>query len=59
MQPDGRLARWIRWAEQYVERADPLSRVEELPLDPEGYGGCPTDLAAYALNGVDRSEEAN
>jgi hypothetical protein len=58
-EPDGRLARWIRWTEQYVEQTDPLNRVKELPLDPEGYGRVPLDLAAYAISGVDQSGEAN
>jgi hypothetical protein len=34
--PDGRLARWIRWAEVYVSDLDPTQRVESLPHDPAG-----------------------
>lgn len=41
---DGRLARWIRWAEQYVETRDPLRGVQALPLDPEGYGRVSLEL---------------
>jgi hypothetical protein len=48
-EPDGRLARWLRWVEQYADRTDPLKQVESLPLDPEGYGRRPLDLEAFAI----------
>jgi hypothetical protein len=48
--PDGRLARWIRWVEDYLERLDPLHDIERLPADPEGYYyRKPLDLEAFAL----------
>jgi hypothetical protein len=34
--PDGRLARWLRWAEGYLREIDPMQGVELLPLNPEG-----------------------
>jgi len=48
-EPDGRLARWIRWAEGYADRVDLFREVAALPLDPEGYGRRPLDLEAFAL----------
>ena len=32
-EPDGRLARWLKWAQQYAELVDPLEQPETLPLD--------------------------
>ncbi len=49
-EPDGRLARWIRWAESYANRIDPLLHVQQLPRDPEGYGRTPLDLADGGLS---------
>jgi hypothetical protein len=49
LDPDGRLSRWIRWAEGYVSDLDPTQRVEDLPLDPPGYGRRPIDLAAFGI----------
>jgi hypothetical protein len=46
-EPNGRLARWIRWARIYSNRIDPLTDLDSLPLDPEGYGRAPLDLDAY------------
>ncbi len=43
-EPDGRLARWIRWAQRFAESVDPLVAVEDLPLDPQGYGKGPLEL---------------
>jgi hypothetical protein len=46
-EPDGRLARWIRWAQRYANDVDPLIEVESLPLDPEGYGKHTLDLEPF------------
>ena len=32
-EPDGRLARWLKWAQQYADLVDPLEQPETLPLD--------------------------
>jgi hypothetical protein len=48
--PDGRLARWLRWAESYAERIDPLVEVESLPHDPEGYWRKALDLESFSLS---------
>jgi hypothetical protein len=53
--PDGRLARWIRWAEAYVADIDPMQAVESLPHDPAGYGRQPIDLGGF---GVDARTDA-
>ena len=45
--PDGRLARWIRWAETYAENLDPLTSVAALPHDREGYAPRPLDLEGF------------
>jgi hypothetical protein len=49
-EPDGRTARWIRWAHRYADRIDPLREVEALPRDPDGYGRTPLDLEGFALS---------
>jgi hypothetical protein len=49
-EPDGRLARWIRWAEAYITELDPLQRAASLPQDPSGYGRRPFDLEEFGLN---------
>ena len=46
-EPDGRLARWVRWAETYVRELDPTQRLELLPHNPPGYGRVPIDLAEF------------
>jgi hypothetical protein len=46
-EPDGRLARWVRWAEAYVRELDSTQRLELLPHDPAGYGRRPIDLTAF------------
>lgn len=46
--PDGRLARWIRWVEGYATSSNPLGSVEKLPRDPQGYGRTPLALEAFA-----------
>ena len=43
--PDGRLARWLRWAETYVRKLDPMQGVSSLPHDPQGWGKRPIDLS--------------
>ena len=45
--PDGRLARWLRWTEGYVARLDPMHAVASLPLDPPGYNRTPIDLSDF------------
>jgi hypothetical protein len=49
-EPDGRLARWIRWAQAYTKRIDPLLNLDVIPLDPEGYGREPLELDGFALS---------
>ena len=49
LEPDGRLARWLRWAQTYTEHIDPLSEVRALPLNPGGYGKKPLDLDSFGL----------
>lgn len=39
---DGKLAAWIAWAENYVESADPLNRLEELAYAPEATRAYPS-----------------
>lgn len=56
-EPDGRLARWLRWAEGYAEDLDPLTTVGALPLDPRGYGSRPLELEPYALNSYSGSSD--
>jgi hypothetical protein len=48
-EPDGRLARWVRWAETYAARLDPLRAVASLPLDPSGWNRTPIDLADFGI----------
>lgn len=48
--PDGRLARWLRWAGAHAANIDPLTDVGTLPLNPEGYGRRPLDLERFGLN---------
>jgi hypothetical protein len=55
-EPDGRLARWIRWAESHVESTDPLRDVSALPLDPEGYGRRPIELERFRLKPTSETE---
>jgi hypothetical protein len=52
--PDGRLARWIRWAERYVDLMDPLREVGTLPRDPEGWVRRPLNLEAFALTAPEK-----
>ena len=49
-EPDGRLARWVRWAETYVRELDPTQRLELLPHNPAGYGRVPIDLAEFGAS---------
>jgi len=46
---DGRLARWVRWAEAYVKELDPTQRLELLPNNPSGYGRRPIDLEEFGI----------
>ena len=46
-EPDGRLSRWLRWAERYAAQLDPLADVASLPRDPEGYGRTAIDLTGF------------
>jgi hypothetical protein len=46
-EPDGRLSRWLRWAERYAAQLDPLAEVASLPRDPEGYGRTAIDLTGF------------
>jgi len=48
-EPDGRLARWIRWAEAYMGELDPTQCPELLPRDPSGYGRRPIDLTEFGV----------
>ncbi|MGH7509810.1 MAG: hypothetical protein ACREMZ_10100 [Gemmatimonadales bacterium] len=48
-EPDGRLARWLRWAHAYAEHLDPLAELGALPLNPGGYGRPPLDLESFGL----------
>lgn len=47
-EPDGRLARWLHWAQTYAEQIDPLADVRALPLDPEGFGKKPLELGSQS-----------
>jgi hypothetical protein len=49
-EPDGRLARWVRWAEAYVDGIDPMQAVASLPLNPAGYGRQPIDLGGFGVD---------
>jgi hypothetical protein len=48
--PDGRLARWVRWAEAYVDGIDPMQVVASLPLNPTGYGRPPINLSGLGVD---------
>jgi len=54
--PDGRLARWLRWGQAYADLIDPLAEVAALPRNPEGYGAKPLELDSFGLNGQTRGE---
>lgn len=54
-EPDGRLARWLRWANAYAADIDPLTEVGALPLNPEGYGRPPLDLDSFSLSPTESS----
>jgi hypothetical protein len=49
-EPDGRLARWVRWAAAYVDEIDPMQAVTSLPLNPAGYRRQPIDLSGFGVD---------
>ncbi|MBK6781760.1 MAG: hypothetical protein IPG75_19805 [Gemmatimonadetes bacterium] len=52
--PDGRLARWLRWTEAHVAAHDPLRSVEQLPHDPQGWYRKPIDLSDFGISPANR-----